>query len=54
MSDASPRRGEGFDEGEDRLGQREPVSVIVGRVERGGELVSQPSDHLGGSKEVAL
>jgi len=39
-SDASPRGGEAFDKEEDGLGQRKPVSVVVGRVEGGGEPVS--------------
>jgi len=39
-SDASPWRGEAFDEGENGLGQRESVSVVVGGVEGGGEPVS--------------
>jgi len=30
------------------------VPVVVGRVEGGGEPVSQPSDYLGGLKEVAF
>ena len=30
------------------------MPVVVGRVEGRGELVSQPSDHLGGSEEVAF
>jgi len=30
------------------------VPVVVGRIEGGGEPVSQPSDHLGGSEEVAF
>jgi len=39
-SDASPWGGEAFDEGEDGLSQRKPMSVVVGRVEGGGEPVS--------------
>ena len=39
-SDASSWRGEAFDEGEDGLSQPEPMSVVVGRVEGGGEPVS--------------
>jgi len=30
------------------------VPVVMGRVEGGGEPVSQPSDYVGGSKEVAF
>ena len=45
-SDAGPWRGEAFDEGEDGLGQGEPVPVVVGRVDGGGEPISQRSDHL--------
>jgi len=30
------------------------VPVVVGSVEGGGEPVSQPSDHLGGSQEVVF
>ena len=53
-SDAGPWGGEACDEGEDSLGQGKPVPIVVGRVEGGGEPISQPSDHLGGAEEVAL
>jgi len=53
-SDDGPRGGEAFDEGEASLGQGKPVPVVVGRVEGGGEPISQPSDHLGGPEEVAF
>jgi len=49
-SDAGPWGGEALDEGKDCLGQRESVLVVVGRVEGGGEPISQPSDYLGGSE----
>jgi len=39
-SNASSLRGEAFDEGEDGLGQLEPVPVVVGSVKGGGEPVS--------------
>jgi len=39
-SDASPWGGEAFDKGENGLSQREPMSVVVGSVEGGGEPVS--------------
>jgi len=53
-SDACPWGGEAFDEGEDSLGQGKPVPVVVGRVEGGGEPISQPSDHWGWPEEVAF
>jgi len=53
-SDAGPWGGESFDEGEDRLGQGKPVPVGVGRVDGGGEPISQPSDHLGVPEEVVF
>jgi len=53
-SDAGPRGGEAFDERQDGLGQREPMSIVVGRVEGGGEPISQPSDYSGGSEEVVF
>ena len=31
-----------------------PMPVVVGRVEGGGEPVSQPSDYLGGPEEVVF
>jgi len=39
-SEASSGGGEAFDEGEDGLGQQEPVSVVLGSVEGRGEPVS--------------
>jgi len=30
------------------------MPVVVGRVEGGGEPISQPPDHLGGPKEVVF
>ena len=39
-SDSGPRGGEAFDEGEESLGKGEPVPVVVGRVEGGGEPVT--------------
>jgi len=53
-SDAGPWGGVALDEGEDCLGQGEPVPVVVRRVEGGGEPVSQPSDHLGGSEQMVF
>jgi len=47
-SDAGPRGGEALDDGEDGLGQGEPMPIVVGRVDGRGEPVSQPSDYLGG------
>jgi len=53
-SDAGPWGGEALDEGEDCLGQGESVPVLVDCVKGGGEPVSQPCDHLGGSEMVAF
>ena len=53
-SDAGPWGGKAFDEEEDSLGQGKAVPVVVGRVEGGGEPISQPSDHLGGPEEVVF
>ena len=39
-SDASPWGGEAFDKGEDGLGQREPVPVVVRSIEGGGEPIA--------------
>jgi len=53
-SDAGPWGGEAFDEGKDCLGWGERMPVVVGRVEGGGEPISQPSDYLGGPEEVVF
>jgi len=53
-SDASSWGGEAFDERGEGLGQGEPMPIVVGRVECGGEPISQPSDHLGGPEEVVF
>jgi len=53
-SDAGPWGGEAFEEGEDLQGEGKAMPVMVGRVERRGEPISQPSDYLGGPEEVVF
>jgi len=49
-----PQGRKAFDEGEDSLGQREPVSEVVGGGEAGGETVPQLSDNAGWVEKVSL
>jgi len=53
-SEAGRWGGEAFHEGEDGLGEGESMPIVVGRVEGGGEPISQPSDHSGGPEEVVF
>jgi len=51
---ACQRGGKAFDEREDSLGQREPVSEVVGGGESVGEPVPQPSNNAGWVEKVSL
>jgi len=52
--DTGPWGGNALDEGEDSLGQGEPMSKVVGGCTGGGKPVPQPSDDVGGVEGLSF
>ena len=51
-SNICPSEGQALDEGNNSLGQREPLPGVVGGGQGVGEPVPQPSNNMGGVEEL--